>query len=42
MHTGFEDAPMGIRKTNVELVKECVRAIQAAGGEPATGNEVRG
>ncbi len=42
VRTGLEDAPMGTRKTNVDLVKECVRAIRAAGGEPATGNDVRG
>lgn len=41
VRTGLEDAPMGTRKTNVDLVKECVRAIRAAGGEPATGSEVR-
>ncbi len=41
VRTGLEDAPMGTRKTNADLVKQCVRAIRAAGGEPATGNEVR-
>jgi len=42
VRTGLEDAPMGSRVTNADLVKECVRAIRAAGGEPATGKEVRG
>ncbi len=41
VRTGLEDAPMGSRLTNVDLVKECVQAIRAAGAEPATGNEVR-
>jgi 3-keto-5-aminohexanoate cleavage enzyme len=41
VRTGLEDAPMGARVTNVDLVKECVQAIRAAGAEPATGNEVR-
>lgn len=41
VRTGLEDAPMGTRVTNVDLVNECVRAIRAAGGEPATGSDVR-
>ncbi len=41
VRTGLEDAPMGSRVTNVDLVNECVRAIRDAGGEPATGNDVR-
>ncbi len=41
VRTGLEDAPMGSRVTNADLVNECVRAIRAAGGEPATGSDVR-
>jgi len=41
VRTGLEDAPMGSNVTNVDLVKECVRAIRDAGGEPATGVDVR-
>lgn len=41
VRTGLEDAPMGSRVTNADLVNECVRAIRAAGAEPATGNDVR-
>lgn len=41
VRTGLEDAPMGSRLSNVDLVRECVRAIRASGAEHATGNEVR-
>ena len=41
VRTGLEDAPMGSRVTNVDLVNECVQAIRTAGAEPATGNDVR-
>ncbi len=41
VRTGLEDAPAGSSATNVDLVNECVRAIRAAGGEPAAGTDVR-
>ncbi|MBV1906718.1 MAG: 3-keto-5-aminohexanoate cleavage protein, partial [Pseudomonadales bacterium] len=41
VRTGLEDAPVGSSATNVSLVDACVAAIQAAGAEPATGEDVR-
>jgi uncharacterized protein (DUF849 family) len=41
LRVGLEDAPLGSARTNVEWVDEGVRAIRAAGCEPATAAEVR-
>jgi uncharacterized protein (DUF849 family) len=36
-----EDAPFGSRHSNVQWVEEAVRAIRAAGGQPASAADVR-
>lgn len=41
VRTGLEDAPMGTSATNLSLVEECAAAIRKAGGETATGTDVR-
>ena len=41
VRVGLEDAPFQSPKTNVQWVEEAVKAIRAAGGEPATAAEVR-
>jgi uncharacterized protein (DUF849 family) len=38
---GLEDAPLGTKRSNLELVAAAVNAIQKAGSEPATTAEVR-
>lgn len=41
VRVGLEDAPFHNTKTNVQWVEEAVKAIRAAGAEPATAAEVR-
>jgi uncharacterized protein (DUF849 family) len=41
VRVGLEDAPFGVRETNVDLVREAVRRIEDAGGGVATAAEVR-
>lgn len=41
VRVGLEDAPLGTEATNVALVEEAVRLVQAAGGSPATPADVR-
>lgn len=41
VRVGLEDAPFHCTKTNVQWVEEAVKAIRAAGAEPATAAEVR-
>lgn len=38
---GLEDAPFHSESSNVKWVEAAVRAVQAAGGEPATASEIR-
>jgi uncharacterized protein (DUF849 family) len=41
VRVGLEDAPFGSRRTNVQWVEDAVRAIRAAGGQPASAADVR-
>jgi 3-keto-5-aminohexanoate cleavage enzyme len=41
LRVGLEDAPFGSARTNVAWVEDGVRAIRAAGAEPATASHVR-
>ena len=41
VRVGLEDAPHNSSRSNVELVRAAVEAIQKAGGEPATAADVR-
>lgn len=41
IRVGLEDRPWGVDETNRSLVEEAVRLVRAAGGEPATADEVR-
>jgi uncharacterized protein (DUF849 family) len=41
VRVGLEDAPFGSTRSNLEWVEAAVSAIRAAGGEPATADEVR-
>jgi len=41
VRVGLEDAPLGARETNLELVQEAIRLVRAYGGEPATPLEMR-
>jgi uncharacterized protein (DUF849 family) len=41
LRVGLEDAPLGSTMSNVEWVEEAVRLVREAGGEPASGPEVR-
>jgi uncharacterized protein (DUF849 family) len=41
VRVGLEDAPLGCRRTNVELVRDAVARIEAAGRRVATPAEVR-
>jgi uncharacterized protein (DUF849 family) len=41
VRVGLEDAPFQSSRTNVELVKAAVKAIQKAGSELATAADVR-
>ena len=41
IRVGLEDAPLGTRSTNLELVEEAVRMVRDAGAEPASPAEMR-
>jgi len=41
LRVGLEDAPLGSGRSNVEWVRAGLRAIEGAGGEPASAAEVR-
>ena len=41
VRVGLEDAPLGSTMTNLQWVEEAVRLVREAGGEPATGPDVR-
>lgn len=41
IRVGLEDAPLGTRATNLEIVEEAVRMVREHGGEPATPAEMR-
>ncbi|MFO1079222.1 MAG: 3-keto-5-aminohexanoate cleavage protein [Reyranellaceae bacterium] len=41
VRVGLEDAPLGTEIGNLAWVEDAVRRVRAAGGEPATGSEVR-
>ena len=41
VRVGLEDAPLGTTLSNLALVEDAVRLVRGAGGEPATGAEVR-
>jgi uncharacterized protein (DUF849 family) len=40
IRVGLEDAPLGIRTSNLALVEEAVRLVRDHGAEPASGAEV--
>jgi len=41
IRVGLEDAPLGTKASNLELVEEAVRMVRDHGGEPATPAEMR-
>jgi 3-keto-5-aminohexanoate cleavage enzyme len=41
VRVGLEDAPLGTKASNLELVEEAVRMVRDHGGEPATPAEMR-
>jgi uncharacterized protein (DUF849 family) len=41
VRVGLEDAPLGSTMSNLQWVEEAVRLVREAGGEPASGPEVR-
>jgi 3-keto-5-aminohexanoate cleavage enzyme len=41
IRVGLEDAPLGTKSSNLELVEEAVRMVRDHGGEPATPAEMR-
>jgi uncharacterized protein (DUF849 family) len=41
VRVGLEDAPLGTKASNLELVEEAVRMMREHGGEPATPAEMR-
>ncbi len=41
VRVGLEDAPFGSEAGNVALVEDAVARVRAAGGEPATVEEMR-
>ena len=41
VRVGLEDAPFQSSRKNIELVEAAVKAIQQAGGEPATATDIR-
>ena len=41
VRVGLEDAPLGTRATNLEMVEEAIRMVREHGGEPATPAEMR-
>ena len=40
IRVGLEDAPLGIKTSNLELVEEAVRMVREHGAEPATPAEM--
>ena len=41
VRVGLEDAPLGTRATNLEMVEEAIKMVRDHGGEPATPAEMR-
>jgi uncharacterized protein (DUF849 family) len=41
VRVGLEDAPLGTKASNLEMVEEAVRMVRYHGGEPATPAEMR-
>jgi uncharacterized protein (DUF849 family) len=41
VRVGLEDAPLGSTMTNLQWVEDAVRLVRQAGGEPATGADMR-
>ena len=41
IRVGLEDAPLGLKTSNLELVEEAVRMVREHGAEPATPAEMR-
>jgi uncharacterized protein (DUF849 family) len=41
IRVGLEDAPLGTRATNLEMVEEAIKMVREHGGEPATPKEMR-
>jgi uncharacterized protein (DUF849 family) len=41
VRVGLEDAPLGTKASNLELVEEAVRMVREHGAEPATPAEMR-
>ena len=41
IRVGLEDAPLGTKASNLELVEEAVRMVREHGAEPATPAEMR-
>jgi 3-keto-5-aminohexanoate cleavage enzyme len=41
VRVGLEDAPLGSPISNIAWVEDAVRLVRAAGGEPATADDVR-
>jgi 3-keto-5-aminohexanoate cleavage enzyme len=41
IRVGLEDAPLGIRSSNLELVEEAVRMVRDHGAEPASPTDMR-
>jgi 3-keto-5-aminohexanoate cleavage enzyme len=41
VRVGLEDAPLGTRSTNLEMLEEAIRMVREHGGEPATPKEMR-
>ena len=41
IRVGLEDAPLGTKASNLEMVEEAVRMVRDHGGEPATPGEMR-
>jgi uncharacterized protein (DUF849 family) len=41
VRVGLEDAPLGTTMSNLAWIEEAVLLVREAGGEPATGADVR-
>jgi uncharacterized protein (DUF849 family) len=41
LRVGLEDAPLGTKASNLEMVEEAVRMVRELGAEPATPAEMR-
>jgi 3-keto-5-aminohexanoate cleavage enzyme len=41
IRVGLEDAPLGLRSSNPELVEEAVRMVRDHGAEPASATDMR-